>query len=124
MNKVQEVVPAKAFAMIQKGALLVDVREAYEVARKSFDVPDIMLIPFRDFEKRFQEIPVKRQVIIACNSGNRSAVATRVLMNHGYRKVVNMQYGIMRWAKEGLPVKGKPKQTFGAWLLQMFHGKS
>ncbi|ACF42468.1 rhodanese-like domain-containing protein [Pelodictyon phaeoclathratiforme] len=104
--------------------MLVDVREAYEVARKSFDVPEIMLIPFRDFEKRFQEIPVKRQVIIACNSGSRSAVATRILMTHGYRKVVNMQYGIMRWAKEGLPVKGRPKQTFGARLLQMFRGKS
>lgn len=124
MNKVQEVVPAKAFAMIQKGALLVDVREAHEVARKSFDVPDIMLIPLREFENRFREIPVKRQVILACNSGGRSIVATRILMNHGYRKVVNMQYGIMRWAKEGLPVKGKPKQTFGAWLLQMFRGKS
>ncbi len=120
MNHIQEVGPTKAFALIQKGALLVDVREAHEVARKSFDVPNIMLIPFRDFEKRFQEIPVKRQVIIACNSGGRSAVATRFLIKQGYRKAVNMQYGIIRWAKEGLPVKGKPKQQFGSWLLQMF----
>jgi rhodanese-related sulfurtransferase len=119
-----EVGPKKAFELIQKGALLVDVREANEVARKSFDVPDIMLIPLREIETRFQEIPVKRQVIIACHSGNRSAVATRFLMNNGYRKVVNMQYGIVRWAMEGLPLKEKPKQTLGSWVLQKFGGKS
>jgi rhodanese-related sulfurtransferase len=124
MSNIHEVGPAKAFELIQKGALLVDVREPNEVARKSFDVPDIMLIPLREIETRFQEIPVTRQVIIACNSGGRSVVATRILMNHGYRKVVNMQYGIVRWAMEGLPLKGKPKQTFGSWVLQKFGGKS
>ncbi len=124
MNNIQEIGPTKAFALIQKGALLVDVREPHEVARKSFDVPDIMLIPLREFENRFREIPVKRQVIIACNSGGRSKVATRILMNHGYHKAFNMQSGIICWAKEGLPLKGEPKQTFGSWLLQMFRRKS
>jgi rhodanese-related sulfurtransferase len=120
MSNTQEVSPKAALAMIQKGALLVDVREEREIAKKSFDIPDIMLIPLRELEQRYKEIPVNRKVIIACHVGNRGLMATRILMNHGYRKVVNMQYGIVSWEKEGLPIKRKPKQTAGSWLRQMF----
>ncbi len=120
----REVTPTKALAMINKGALLVDVREPGEVDKKAFDVPEVLLIPLRQLEKRFQEIPVDRQVIIACHSGNRSLMAIRFLMNHGYSKTVNMQSGISCWAAEGLPVKGKPQQQSGSWLSQLFDRKS
>jgi rhodanese-related sulfurtransferase len=119
MNKIPEVSPTKALAMIKKGALLVDVRQPKEVARKSFDVSEIMLIPVGELKKRFQEIPVDRKVIIACHIGNRGLMATRFLMNNGYSKAVNMQQGIVLWEKEGLPVKSEVNQKSGSWLMQM-----
>ncbi len=124
MNQPQEVSPTKALAMIKKGALLVDVRQPKEVAKKSFDVPDIMLIPVSELNKRYQEIPVNRKVIIACHVGSRGSMATRFLINQGYSKVVNMQQGIARWEKEGLPVKSEVKQKSGSWLKQLFSRKS
>jgi len=124
MNNTQEVSPNKALVMIQKGALLVDVREPKEVAKKSFDVPDVLLIPIRELQTRFQEIPVDRKIIIACHIGNRGSMATQFLMNQGYKKAFNMQQGIVRWEKEGLPVKNKPKQSTGSWLMRLFSGKS
>ena len=124
MSTVQEVSPTKALAMIKKGALLVDVRQPREVARKSFDVSDILLIPVGELKKRFQEIPVDRKVIIACHVGNRGMMATRFLINQGYTKAVNMQQGIIRWEKEGLPVKSEVKQKSGSWLKQLFSRKS
>ncbi|NMW20847.1 MAG: rhodanese-like domain-containing protein [Chlorobiaceae bacterium] len=120
MNHPQEVSPTKALALIKKGALLVDVRQPKEVARKSFDVSEIMLIPVGDLSKRFQEIPLDRKVIIACHVGNRGLMATRFLMNQGYTKALNMQQGIVRWEKEGLPVKCELKQKSGSWLMQLF----
>ena len=119
MNNTQEVSPAKALAMIKKGALLVDVRQPREVAKKSFDVSEVMLIPVGELKKRFQEIPLDRKVIIACHVGNRGLMATRFLVNQGYSKAVNMQQGIVRWEKEGLPVKRDQKQNNGSWLMQM-----
>ncbi|MBV5328765.1 MAG: rhodanese-like domain-containing protein [Chlorobium sp.] len=110
--------------MIQKGALLVDVREPHEVARKSFDVPDSMLIPLSQLHKRFKEIPAKRQTVIACRSGNRSVTAIRFLMSHGYSKAVNLQDGIIRWEKEGLPVRRPLKQKSGSWFTRLFGRKS
>ncbi len=124
MNITHEVSPTKAFAMLQKGALLVDVREPKEVANKSFDVSNIALIPFRELKNRFQEIAVDRKVIIACHSGNRSFMATRFLMDHGYTQVVNLQQGIIRWEKDGLPIKNELKQKSGSLLKQFFGRKS
>jgi rhodanese-related sulfurtransferase len=120
MSKIREVTPPAALSLIQKGALLVDVREPYEIAGKSFDVPDIMLIPVREIEKRYKEIPANRQVIIACRSGNRSLMALRILTSHGYKKAVSMQTGISGWSRAGLPIKQKQKQPPFAWLLRLF----
>ncbi|MBZ4218870.1 MAG: rhodanese-like domain-containing protein [Chlorobium sp.] len=124
MKNMREVTPTKAYAMIQKGALLVDVREPGEVDRKSFDVPEILLIPLRQLEQRYQEIPADREVIIACHSGSRSLMASRFLMNQGYKKAINMQSGIARWSAEGLPLKEKQKQNTSQWLSQLFNRKS
>ncbi len=120
MNNTHEVSPAKAFAMLKKGALLVDVRQPKEVAKKSFDVLDIINIPVGELNKRFQEIPVDRKIIIACHVGSRGSMATRFLISQGYSKAVNMQQGIVRWEKEGLPVKSGAKQKSGSWLMQIF----
>ena len=120
MKNLREVTPDKAFAMIKKGALLVDVREQGEVDRQSFDVPEILLIPLRQFEIRYKEIPADREVIIACRSGNRSLMASRFLVNQGYKKAFNMQFGIVRWAAEGLPLKEKQKAKTNQWLSQLF----
>ncbi|NTW70040.1 MAG: rhodanese-like domain-containing protein [Chlorobiaceae bacterium] len=104
--------------MIQKGALLVDVREPGEIAKKAFDVPGVLQIPLRELKNRYREIPVNRRVIIACQHGNRGTIAIRFLLTQGYRKAANMQNGIVRWEKEGLPVKRKEKQQNSSSLIE------
>lgn len=118
-NKVKEVTPANALSMIKQGALLVDVRETGEIERNAFDVSEVMSVPMSLFQSRMQEIPAERKVIIACHSGARSAMAARMLSSHGHGKVHNMQYGIARWEREGLPVKKKPSSSPFAWMLKL-----
>jgi rhodanese-related sulfurtransferase len=113
MNKAIEVSSRTALELIEKGALLVDVREPDEVAEVSFDISGVLLIPFHTFESHFNEIPVDRNVIMACNVGERSLMATYFLMNHGYDKAVNLQEGIVDWVENGLPVKGELKHKKG-----------
>ncbi|NTV59814.1 MAG: rhodanese-like domain-containing protein [Chlorobiaceae bacterium] len=103
MQTIQEVTPSDAYAMIAKGAVLVDVREVREAAAKSFDISDMMLIPLSDFGKRFGEIPRKGNVILACRSGNRSMMAASFLVDQGYGQVFNLQDGIVSWERAGLP---------------------
>lgn len=94
MSKVKDINPAEAFSMAKKGTLIVDVRELREVERMAFDVPNVMVVPLSRFENGISGIPSKQKVIVACNSGNRSVMAARMLMSSGYTQVVNMQSGI------------------------------
>ncbi len=124
MKNIREVNAAAALALLKKGALLVDVREPREVAKKAFDVPDVVVVPLSQFQARFREIPSKRQLVVACRSGNRSGMAIRLLTSQGYNKIANLQHGIIGWERAGLPVKGKPRQSLMSRLLQLFGKKS
>ncbi len=119
-NKVKDITPSTAMSLIRKGALLVDVRENREVDRKAFDVEEFMSVPMSTFRSKLHEIPASRKVIIACHSGSRSGSASKMLASQGHKKVHNMQNGLIRWEREGLPVKKKPSQSPLVWLKKIF----
>jgi rhodanese-related sulfurtransferase len=102
----KEICPTTTQQKVREGALLVDVRERDEVEHLAYDVPNIINIPLSEFEERYAELPKDRPLVMVCKGGGRSLKATYYLMNHGYTDVVNMQHGIIRWAKKGFPTKG------------------
>ena len=120
MSAIHEIDTAASYAMIRKGAVLIDIREPHEVANKSFDVPETLFIPLRQLGKRFQEIPKNHQVVIACHSGSRSTLATRFLIKQGYRKAVSMERGMIGWERAGLPLKTRPKAVRVSWFKKLF----
>jgi len=103
---VREICPTTTQSWVSEGALLVDVREANEIAELAFDVPIILEIPLSEFENRYTEIPKDQKVVVVCRSGGRSLRAAGFLVNHGYDQVVNMKHGIIRWVQKGFPTKG------------------
>jgi rhodanese-related sulfurtransferase len=121
MSRVKDVNPSTAYSMAKKGTMIVDVRENREVERMAFDVPNVLVVPLSKFESRIPEIPSKQKIIVACNSGNRSVMAARMLMSHGYTQVVNLQYGISGWTRGGFPVRQSPSQPPFAWLKKLFN---
>ena len=112
---VKEICPTTTQDWVRNGAVLIDVREADEVSELAYDVPEIIHIPLSEFEDRFQEVPKDRDVVLVCRSGGRSLRAAGFLINHGYdrEKVVNMQYGLIRWAEKGFPTKGNNASVLG-----------
>jgi rhodanese-related sulfurtransferase len=103
---VKEICPTTTQQWVKEGAVLVDVREADEVAQLAYDVPNIMHIPLTQFEERYTEIPKDKPVVMVCKGGGRSLRAAGFLVNHGYENVVNMQHGIIRWTQKGFPTRG------------------
>jgi rhodanese-related sulfurtransferase len=110
---VKEICPTTTQKWVSNGALLVDVREKEEVAELAYDVPNIIHIPLSEFEERYTEVPKDRDVVMVCRGGSRSLRAAGFLINHGYKNVVNMQYGIIRWIEKGFPVKGTSANVTG-----------
>jgi NADPH-dependent 2,4-dienoyl-CoA reductase/sulfur reductase-like enzyme/rhodanese-related sulfurtransferase len=63
--------------------LLLDVREDAE--RRAGHIPGSVHIPLRELRSRLGELPRDREVIVYCQSGQRSYNACRILSQHGFR---------------------------------------
>jgi len=106
LNEAKEVCPTTTLRMSREGALLVDVRERDEIDNLAFDVPDLLVMPMSEFERRCAELPRDRDLVMVCRVGERSLKATYFLMYLGYTRVANMEGGITKWARKGFPIKG------------------
>lgn len=69
----------------EEGWFLLDVREPGEVARGRID--GFVNIPLNDLRERLHEIPAGKNVVVSCQSGQRSYMAERILKQHGYQAV-------------------------------------
>jgi rhodanese-related sulfurtransferase len=112
LDEAKEVCPTTALRMSREGALLVDVRERDEIDGLAFDVPDLVVMPMSEFERRCAELPRDRDLVMVCRVGERSLKATYYLMYRGYTRVANMTDGIAKWARRGFPVKGDIAAAF------------
>lgn len=106
LPEAREACPTASQKLLADGALLVDVREADEVAACGFAGCAVMHLPLSQFEARFAEIPRDREVILACANGDRSLKATYFLLYQDYTKVTNMKHGLARWVARGFPITG------------------
>ncbi|HTX93410.1 MAG TPA: molybdopterin-dependent oxidoreductase [Mycobacterium sp.] len=93
--------PHTAKAMVDAGALLLDVREFNEWCTEH--APTAMLLPVGRVRTRQHELPRDRRIVVVCRSGGRSAAVTASLRQSGF-DAVNLAGGMCAWAAAGLPV--------------------
>ncbi len=85
--------------------LILDVRTEREFI--SGHILDAILIPVGVFQNRIGEVGGNKEdpVFIYCRSGNRSTVASRMLINAGFKQVINLRHGLNDWNRQKLPLK-------------------
>jgi rhodanese-related sulfurtransferase len=98
-------------ATAPRGVLLIDIRDIREVKREgkilgSFHIPRGMLEFWIDpaspyYKSQFENA---EELILYCNKGARSALATQTLMEMGVTKIAHMSGGFTRWVEEGRKV--------------------
>ena len=103
MSTIPEIDVHETKDRLEKGAVLVDVREQNEFDEER--IPGSLLIPLSEFAGRFDELPTDKPLIMQCRSGGRSGQATEFLLANGYEDVVNMAGGILAWKEEALPTE-------------------
>ncbi|MCC4310826.1 FAD-dependent oxidoreductase [Carnobacterium maltaromaticum] len=69
---------------LEKGALLLDVRGAKEIAANGY-FPNALQIPLDSLRERMHELPQDKEFIVSCQSGLRSYIAERILKQNGFR---------------------------------------
>jgi len=104
-QEVKEVNAVTAHQMINKGALLVDIREWEEIEMIAFDMENRVMLPQSELANRFFELPADKEIIVGCHSGRRSLEVARFLMLQNFRAVYLLEGGIDAWQEQGFPVK-------------------
>ena len=79
----------------------IDVRKAYEW--EAGHVEGSVHITLQELPQRFAEVATDKPIVVVCQIGQRSALATDFLRAQG-RDAHNLEGGVERWVREGLPL--------------------
>ncbi len=103
-TRIQELTAEKAQALIDAGAVVIDVRDKDEFGEKHVD--GAVNISRGTWEMRISEVVPDKEtpVVCYCGGGNRGALATDTLVKMGYKNAVSIAGGLRayeRAKKEG-----------------------
>jgi len=99
--EIPEIEADDAFAEVEAGAFLLDVRETDEW--QSGHAPGAVHIPMGDVPARADELPRDRRIVAICRSGSRSRAITEALVTAGY-DAANAIGGMRAWEANGFDV--------------------
>lgn len=98
------IAPRQAFARLQVGARLIDVRESHEHAGGHAEGADLVSMAELLAAPHRYIAGDGRQVVLICQSGKRSLTAAQALSEAGFAEIASVEGGIALWMSEGLPV--------------------
>jgi rhodanese-related sulfurtransferase len=93
-----EVDVATSAQLLREGALLLDVREAHELAICA--IAGSRHIPMRQVPENLSALPRDRPILVLCHVGGRSLRVTQFLRANGFAQVSNVAGGIAAWADQ------------------------
>jgi rhodanese-related sulfurtransferase len=81
----------------KKGMMLVDVRTEEEY--KKGHIPGAVHVPLAEVGDRIKKIKKDKELVLYCQSGNRSIWAIKRLMGMGYKNLANLKGGYSAWKR-------------------------
>ncbi|WP_232233725.1 rhodanese-like domain-containing protein [Bacillus sp. J33] len=77
---------------------MIDVRFEEEYAEGH--IPGAALIPLPVLEEKIDQLDKEKLYLVVCRSGTRSAQASQLLADNGFKKIYNMENGMNEWSFE------------------------
>ncbi len=111
LSGIQEVGTQEAIRLLNHDdTVVVDVRLDKEF--KTGHILDAVNIPLGALDSRVRELDKAKShnVIVVCQTGNRSLQGARILRKHGFEHVYNLKGGMTAWINAGLPVSTKSRK--------------
>jgi adenylyltransferase/sulfurtransferase len=78
---------------------IIDVREPHEWDIANLGPQGARLIPLGDLADRMNELDTAQELVLVCRSGRRSAQALLQLQEAGFRKLLNLDGGMLAWSE-------------------------
>lgn len=110
IDNIRHLSAREAFEAIEKGAILIDLRDEYLTEMKIFDVSNYIICPLKSLSDNLGNLPADKPLIVADSTGLYSKKAVIILAEAGFN-VTNLAGGIMDWERDGFPVIKNPSNT-------------
>jgi rhodanese-related sulfurtransferase len=94
---IQSISAQQALAMQSKGALILDVREPWELAIAAID--GALNIPMQSIPAALNALPREQDLLIICHHGMRSMQVARFLELQGFNELFNITGGTDAWSR-------------------------
>ena len=96
--EIGEILPQELNARLERGERpqILDVREPEEIAIAAF--PGATHIPMGEIPARVNELDPRREIVVVCHHGIRSAQVAMYLARLGFERVSNLSGGIDSWS--------------------------
>jgi rhodanese-related sulfurtransferase len=104
INGIIFVLPSEVLPLIEKGAVLVDMREEVETDIKSFAVDSLVCLPHDQFDEKWESLPLGKPLILADSVGIWSKTYAATLLSKGFSDVASLAGGFNEWLRDGYPV--------------------
>lgn len=83
---------SEADFFIDDNSLLIDIREAYEEPK--LDLENIKNVPLSELDNFLKDVDINQKIILICQHGNRSELASDYLIRKGFANVFHLQNGV------------------------------
>ena len=105
-----ENVDAKTFAAVIEAhksdmdVVILDIRTPAEF--NAGHIAGAVMLDFysKSFAQDFDRLDRNKTYLVYCRSGNRSGQLMRAIKNLGFKKIYNMERGLVDWVREGYPL--------------------
>ncbi len=77
---------------------LLDVRTPGEY--EAWHLPNARLVPIDELRDHLQELDPEKETVVYCKVGLRGYLASRILLQHGFRTLYNLTGGLVAYPKE------------------------
>jgi len=109
MTAMKTITPQHTATLLQKGATLIDLREADEHARER--IPGARSLPLSRLAEAELAVQAGKPVLFHCRSGARTAgYADRLSAKAGLCEAYTIEGGLDAWKRAGLPVTADRRQ--------------
>ncbi|MDP2890605.1 MAG: thioredoxin domain-containing protein [Bacteroidota bacterium] len=85
-------------------AIILDVRTPQEYSRGNIQGSTLINIADPEFVSRINMLQKDKTILIYCLTGSRSSVAANYMTRLGFKKIYNLQQGIIDWNRQGYPM--------------------
>jgi rhodanese-related sulfurtransferase len=107
-GRVENLAPEEVAQELERGALVVDIREEDEL-RRDGRIPGAVISPRGMLEfwvdptspYHREEFHPDRRIVLYCASGGRSALAADTMQRMGYSRVDHLDGGLKAWKEQG-----------------------